>query len=316
MNQSSYILPKSIIACYLILVSFNSHTHSGGQDSNGGHVDRSTGAYHCHSQDCVLPTVIEHFAPEKIRIATFNIKVFGKAKLKKPEVMARLANIVKQFDLVAIQEIKDKSGSTAPKFLEVINADDSQYDFIISDRTGRQDDDKHSQEQYAYFYNTRTIAPQAIDTLFNDSPNDNFQREPYIASFRVVGGTFDFVLITVHTRPTAAVEEMEALDEVVDWARNLSPDEEDYIILGDFNAGCTYATDAQVNALSIHGAAYQWLVPNDADTNQSNNTECAYDRIVITDETINNYAGDWGIVNINNPSVSDHHAVWAEFLTN
>ena len=29
--------------------------HAGGQDSNGGHTDTSTGLYHCHRADCVLP---------------------------------------------------------------------------------------------------------------------------------------------------------------------------------------------------------------------------------------------------------------------
>ena len=36
---------------------------------------------------------------------------------------------------------------------------------------------------------------------------------------------------------------------------------------------------------------------------------------MITNETSDNYAEDWGIVNVNNPAVSDHHAVWAEFYT-
>ena len=30
-------------------------SHGGGRDSNGGHVDRSTGEYHCHMDDCVDP---------------------------------------------------------------------------------------------------------------------------------------------------------------------------------------------------------------------------------------------------------------------
>lgn len=299
----------------LIGFSTNIYAHGGGQDSNGGHVNRSTGIYHCHQEDCVLPTVIEPFAPAKIKIATFNIKVFGKSKLKKPAVMSKLANIVKQFDLVAIQEIKDISGSTAPKFLEVINADGSNYDFIISDRTGRQANDKSSQEQYAYFYNTNTIATQEFNSLYDDSEHDFFQREPFVASFRVVGGNFDFVMITVHTRPDSAVEEMEALHNVVEWSKIMNPSEDDYIILGDYNADCTYASDEQVNNLSLHGAGYKWIVPNDADTNQSENTECAYDRIVITNAANDDYADDWGIVKVNDKKVSDHHVVWAEFHT-
>ena len=32
--------------------------HSGGQDANGGHVNKETGIYHCHADDCVLPNNI------------------------------------------------------------------------------------------------------------------------------------------------------------------------------------------------------------------------------------------------------------------
>ena len=38
-----------------VLLAGNACGHGGGQDSNGGHVDRSTGEYHCHADDCVLP---------------------------------------------------------------------------------------------------------------------------------------------------------------------------------------------------------------------------------------------------------------------
>ena len=37
------------------LLSSNACGHGGGQDNNGGHVDRSTGEYHCHADDCVHP---------------------------------------------------------------------------------------------------------------------------------------------------------------------------------------------------------------------------------------------------------------------
>ena len=44
---------------------------------------------------------------EVARIATFNIKVFGKTKMGKPEVVSQLVDTVLQYDLVAVQEIKD-----------------------------------------------------------------------------------------------------------------------------------------------------------------------------------------------------------------
>ena len=54
-----------------------------------------------------------------IKIASFNIQVFGVSKASKPEVMGILASIISQFDVVAIQEIRDKSGR-AVKSLEVL----------------------------------------------------------------------------------------------------------------------------------------------------------------------------------------------------
>jgi len=47
-------------------------------------------------------------AQDTIKIATFNIQIFGKAKSQKPAVMGTLAGIVKKYDVVAIQEIKNK----------------------------------------------------------------------------------------------------------------------------------------------------------------------------------------------------------------
>ncbi|MCZ6677836.1 MAG: P-loop NTPase fold protein [Candidatus Poribacteria bacterium] len=38
-----------------VLLVGNASAHPGGRDSNGGHVDRATGVYHCHDKGCVLP---------------------------------------------------------------------------------------------------------------------------------------------------------------------------------------------------------------------------------------------------------------------
>jgi deoxyribonuclease-1-like protein len=41
-----------------------------------------------------------------VRIASFNIQVFGEKKLANPRVRSLLADIVRRFDVVAIQEIR------------------------------------------------------------------------------------------------------------------------------------------------------------------------------------------------------------------
>lgn len=46
---------KNILFFTCILISGCISAHPGGVDDNGGHLDRSTGLYHCHREDCVEP---------------------------------------------------------------------------------------------------------------------------------------------------------------------------------------------------------------------------------------------------------------------
>jgi endonuclease/exonuclease/phosphatase family metal-dependent hydrolase len=57
----------------------------------------------------------------------------------------------------------------------------------------------------------------------------------------------------------------------------------------------------------------KWIVPDDADTNYSINTACAYDRIIITKGMVEHYNNNWGIDTVSSKAVSDHFPVWAEF---
>jgi len=119
----------------------------------------------------------------------------------------------------------------------------------------------------------------------------------------------------IHTKPKAAVEEIEALYEALKWAKTQHPNEDDFIMLGDFNASCSYASDNEIEELTISGDEFLWIVPNDADTNQSDKTECAYDRMVTTEGTKSDYGENWGVLTVDDKRVSDHHVVWAEFYS-
>lgn len=49
-------MKRIMVILLFMLISNNGYTHAGGQDANGGHVERSTGLYHCHANDCVPVT--------------------------------------------------------------------------------------------------------------------------------------------------------------------------------------------------------------------------------------------------------------------
>lgn len=253
--------------------------------------------------------------PASIKIATFNIQVFGKTKAHKPEIMSQLATIIRKYEVVAIQEVKDSSGDAPKLLLDAVNHDGGRsYAMLLSPRTGLQPDDKKSQEQYAVLYDTAVVEALPGDRLYDDSKNDSFQREPYLTRLKTKSGNFTFVLIDIHTRPESAVSEIGALNDVFKWAKTTFPNEDDFIALGDYNASCAYASAKQLDSLDLRGPNYFWIVPDDDDSNVSPESACAYDRIVTTTATKAAFTGNWGVDRaFTDKKVSDHWPVWAEF---
>ena len=255
---------------------------------------------------------------DTIKIAAFNVQIFGETKREKTQVMNTLVQIARQFDVVLIQEIRDASETTAPIFLDAINAvDGPEYAFIRSERLGR----TNSKEAYAYFYNTESV--QYLDSsafVYNDV-NDVFEREPYVASFK--SGNFDFTLIGIHTKPEDAYNEIGNLTIVFDYVESMG-NERDIIALGDFNAdGSYYDEESMDNLLTDYG--YFWVIGNEVDT--MTKTNWTYDRMVMTDYTYSSeyiqnsatvYKFDtvYGLNQTFTEAVSDHYPIYGLFSTN
>jgi endonuclease/exonuclease/phosphatase family metal-dependent hydrolase len=257
---------------------------------------------------------------ETVKIAAFNIQIFGQAKSQKQDVMAVLRDVVREFDIVLIQEIRDASEQTIPNFVEAINQmEGPEYSFIRSERLGR----TSSKEAYAYVYNTETVQfIQGSDYVYNDV-NDVFEREPYIASFKA--GNFDFVLVGIHTKPDDAYNEIGNLTLVVSSIQTANPNENDIIVMGDFNADGSYF-DEDDTSNPFKASDYNWLITNAMDTMVK--TDYTYDRMVVLDSTLN-HEYDAGsaqvfyfdqVYGLNNQTfvaeISDHYPVFAQYKTN
>lgn len=85
---------------------------------------------------------------EKISIASFNLGVFGPSKAESQSTLAAIASIVSQFDVVAVQEIRDKEALAIFQLLNAVNCTSDDYAVAFSPRLGR----TSSKEQYAAFY--------------------------------------------------------------------------------------------------------------------------------------------------------------------
>ena len=268
-------------------------------------------------------TIEELDRSEVARVASFNIRIFGDTKMSNQTVVAELVDIFQRYDMIAVQEIKDIDEEVPYLFLDELNnfnnhgnsSNITEWELVLSERSGMQEDDKNSQEQYAFYYRPTVFSPVDNGTLYDDSVNDSFQREPFMAKFVLLDtygnstGT-DIVFVNIHTKPTLAVEEMSALDDVITWSQVNYSEDDDYVILGDFNGDCSYASYNELVDLPISSENYTWLIPDDADTTVGD-SRCAYDRIVSTSSLDGRLTGIWGVDEaISGPAVSDHKPVW------
>ena len=250
---------------------------------------------------------------DTIRIASFNIQVLGQSKLKKPGVPDALARVIRQFDVVAIQELRSKQQNVIPQLLEKVNGDGSRYDSVVGPRQGR----TTSKEQYVFLFDSRVIEYVADSAFVVPDRGELLHREPMAASFRVrrasSGTPFSFTLMNIHTDPDETDVELDALDDSYRFVQSRVAPEDDVILLGDLNV-----SPAKLGELG-QLPNITWTVRNEM-TNTLRTK--SYDNIVFHRYHTNEFTGRSGVFDLEKElgidrkqalRISDHLPVWAEF---
>ncbi|KAJ8345081.1 hypothetical protein SKAU_G00292740 [Synaphobranchus kaupii] len=221
-------------------------------------------------------------------IGSFNIKSFGDKKASNATLVDLIVKIVHRYDIVLIQEVKDSDLSATKKLMQQVNRGSSPYMYrhIFSEPLGR----STYKERYLYIYREEMVSV-ARNFTFDDGcepcGTDTFNREPFVVMFSSrYSAVREFALIPQHTSPDYAVKEIDALyDVVVDTRARWNTD--NIILLGDFNAGCSYVLGSEWQQIRLHtDKSFHWLIPESADTTVSH-TNCPYDRIVATTTMMN-----------------------------
>ena len=261
-----------------------------------------------------MPPPMPMIGGPAIRIASFNIQVFGDAKASKPYIMATLAAIIQNFHVVAIQEIRTQDDYFLDNFLRTyVNANGRVYNKVVGPRLGR----STSKEQYAFLYDTAAIEVNQRSVFTVNDPDDLLHREPLVAMFRVRGPpaeqAFTFVLANVHTDPDEAQAEVNTLAQVYQAVRRASGGEDDIILLGDLNID-----DQHLGELGQLDGVRPIVRGVSTNTRQT----AGYDNIIIHQPSTTEFSGRWGVYDVQRLhnlapeqalQVSDHLPVWAEF---
>jgi endonuclease/exonuclease/phosphatase family metal-dependent hydrolase len=251
---------------------------------------------------------------DNIRVFSFNIQIFGKAKMAKPDVVNILTDIVSLADVIAIQEVRTADIEPVERFMRTLPA---RYAYVIGPREGR----SNSKEQYWIIYDTDKAQVLATETW--SDPEDIFERNPFAVFFQT-RDKFDFIIINNHIQPGNAYEEINALPKVADYYRR-NWQEPDILLVGDFNADGSYYDELLLQEV-FPPEQYRIVITNEYDTSVAP-SENTYDRIIITSAAAEDYAEKSGVLRfdelyafdqypIRPRDVSDHYPVWAEFRTN
>ncbi|XP_059165671.1 deoxyribonuclease-1-like [Physella acuta] len=212
-------------------------------------------------------------------VGAFNIKSFGRAKMTDEVLAGRITQIVKRYDVIVLQEVRDTTGEALSELWTRLNAT-TPWGLAVSDPIGR----TNYKEQYAFFYRTGKV--KVISTYqHDDEARDFYEREPFGVEVEYTSAgrsqTRRVVLLALHTRPQDTPAELQKLPDLMRAVRRRYSNVDGVVAMGDFNADCSYLSNAKKRELEIFKTGdFVSLIPDTADTTVAS-THCAYDRIIV-----------------------------------
>ncbi|NP_001002946.1 deoxyribonuclease-1 [Canis lupus baileyi] len=255
-----------------------------------------------------------------LRMAAFNIRTFGETKMSNATLSKYIVQILSRYDVAVVQEVRDSHLTAVGKLLDTLNQDDpNAYHYVVSEPLGR----SSYKERYLFLFRPDRVS--VLDSYQYDDGcepcgNDTFSREPAIVRFHSpLTEVKEFAVVPLHAAPLDAVAEIDALYDVYLDVQH-KWDLEDIVLMGDFNAGCSYVAASQWSSIRLRtNPAFQWLIPDTADTT-STSTHCAYDRIVVAGSQLQhavvpesaapfNFQVAYGLSSQLAQAISDHYPV-------
>jgi len=250
---------------------------------------------------------------QKIRVCSWNLKDFGQSKSE--EEISFIANLVKSFDVLAIQEVV--AGYGGPKAVirltEELNRSGTQWEYTFSHGTSS---DRYSKERYAFIWKSRKVQKVGEAWLEKDY-HLLIDREPYFARFKA--GKKTFTLSSFHARPKSKQPEMEI--KYFKFLPDLYPNDV-LIFCGDFNLpqshtvfnplrkmGYTSALVKQKTSLKQH------CINDNCLASEYDNFFYPEDRLKVSDTGIIHFYTDFLELK-EARQISDHVPVYLEFSLN
>jgi len=242
--------------------------------------------------ESIKPKPIQSASFRNFTIANWNLQIFGDSKASNSTLLGIYSSIIKEYDIVFAQEIRDKDGSSFASLCKLL----PDYNCNVSSKAGR----TASKEQIGIIYRKGIVLSSLKD--FNPDAKDRWERPPIMAVFNI--GNYSLSVYNMHDDPDTVPAELSSLESIVE-------DKGKVMLLGDFNADCSYYPIANRTQFKN----WTWVIQNGEDTTVHNSV-CAYDRILLNKNATSDYLEHGIRTDGITADVSDHYLVWARMIAN
>lgn len=175
-----------------------------------------------------------------LKVASWALDGFGPTKLANSLARRNLARVIRQFDVVALQQIASIERDLVPRFVDAINEGDSRYDYVIGKSTGP----ANRQEQLAFIFDTTRVVIDRRQTYTVEDPDNQLTFDPLVAWFRAAeppaSQAWTFSLVNVRIDLARAPSEVALLPSMVSAIRDDGRSEDDVVLAGLFQADDAY----------------------------------------------------------------------------
>lgn len=186
-------------------------------------------------------------ATAQISLVSWNIRDFGQTKDESE--ISKIADIVKDYDIVALQEVVAGYGGpqAVAKLADELNRKGAKWDYVISPPTKSP---AYKTERYAFLWKTHRVKALGRGRLIKELQNAVY-REPFLMTFKY--GDKIFHILNYHSKKHIEHPETE-VDDIVNYLIRHS--DKTLILAGDFNLSETHKVFDELYTAGYQPAVY------------------------------------------------------------
>lgn len=186
---------------------------------------------------------------DNLRVASWALDGFGVTKLASLDARRTLVRVIRQFDIVALQQIHAARQDIVPLITEAVNESSiggggAIFDFVLGVPQGPPGDE----EQLAILFNPNRVRVDRTQTYSVADPDNQMTFDPLVAWFQSaeVGrdDAWTFSLVNVRIELARAQAEVALLRDVMRGVRDDGRQEDDVVMVGLMQADDAYLMPA------------------------------------------------------------------------